>query len=117
MPEGACRVEGTGRVMGSSIVVTYAVKPEAMDEHVRLIEAVFEQLHADSREDVSYEVVRLADGATFVHVSTATGDDGSNPLPQLESFRAFSADLASRVVAPPVPSGAELIGSYHPRHR
>jgi hypothetical protein len=98
--------------MGTSVVVTYTVRPEALAEHVRLIDAVFDQLRSDQRSDVTYQVVRLADGVSFVHVSTATTQDGTNPLPQLESFRAFSADLASRVVAPPVPSSAELIGAY-----
>jgi hypothetical protein len=98
--------------MGTSVVVTYTVKPEALAEHVRLIEAVFDQLRADRRSDVAYQVVRLSDGVSFVHVSTATTPDGTNPLPQLESFRDFSANLGSRVVAPPVPSPADLIGTY-----
>jgi hypothetical protein len=99
--------------MSSGVVVTYELKPEAMAQHVRLIEAVFEQLRREQRTDMSYDVLRLADGVTFVHVATSDSADGSSPLPELEAFRAFSADLASRVATSPAPSSAEVIGSHH----
>src|SRR6266480_5460446 len=50
----------------SSVVVSYQVRPEAVAEHVRLIEAVFTQLHAEQPDNVEYKVVRLADGVSFV---------------------------------------------------
>jgi hypothetical protein len=100
--------------MISSVVVTYTLKPEAMAAHVRLVEAVFAQLLDEQRTDVGYQVVRLADGVSFLHLSTADTPDGVNPLPQLASFRAFSTELASRVATPPVPSAADVIGSYRP---
>jgi len=98
----------------SNVVVTYTVKPEALDEHLRLIGAVFEQLDAEARSDVEYVVLRLADGVSFVHVSTADTPDGSNPLPQLPAFREFSRDLPARVATPPSPSAAEIVGSHRP---
>ena len=67
--------------MISSVVVSYQVRPEAVAEHVRLIEAVFEQLRAQQPDNVEYKVMRLADGVSFVHVSSADTPDGSNPLP------------------------------------
>jgi hypothetical protein len=99
----------------TSVVVTYTLRPEAMAEHLRLIDAVFDQLRAQGPTDVEYRVLRLADGITFVHVSTADTQDGSNPLPQLSAFREFGADLASRVASPPNPSPADLVGSYAPQ--
>jgi hypothetical protein len=98
----------------TSVVVTYAVRPEALDEHLRLVEAVFAQLRDEARTDVAYQVLRLADGVSFVHVSTADTPDGSNPLPQLAAFRAFGADLVSRVTFPPNASAAGIVGSYAP---
>ena len=98
--------------MSASVVVTYRVRPEAVDEHLALIEGVFVQLREEARTDVSYEVLRLADGVSFVHVSTTDTDDGSNPLPGLAAFRAFTADLASRVEAAPVSSPADVVASF-----
>ena len=52
--------------MISSVVVSYMVRPEAVAEHVRLIEAVFEQLRSEKPTNVEYKVMRLADGVLLV---------------------------------------------------
>ena len=70
--------------MISSVVVSYQVKPAALAEHVRLIEAVFEQLQAEQPDNVEYKVMCLADGVSFVQRDRRlTTPDGSNPLPGL----------------------------------
>jgi hypothetical protein len=100
--------------MITSVVVSYRVKPESVAEHVRLIEAVFAQLEAEHPDNVEYKVMRLEDGVSFVHVSTADTPDGSNPLPLLTSFRDFGRNSGDRVATPPVPTPADIIGSYQP---
>jgi hypothetical protein len=100
--------------MKSSVVVSYQVKPDAVAEHVRLIEGVFAQLHAERPDNIEYKVVRLDDGVSFVHVSTADTPDGSNPLPHLAAFREFSANAGDRVATAPTPVPADVIGDYHP---
>src|SRR5258708_6416097 len=98
----------------TSVVVSYQGRPEAVAEHVRLIEAVFEQLHSERPGNVEYKVVRLADGVSFLHVSSADTPDGSNPLPELTAFKEFGRNSASRVATTPVPTPAAIIGSYPP---
>jgi hypothetical protein len=100
--------------MISSVVVSYQVRPEARAEHVRLIEAVFEQLRAEQPDNIEYKVVCLDDGVSFVHVSTADTPDGANPLPGLAAFKEFGRDSAARVATTPVPTAADIIGSYYP---
>jgi hypothetical protein len=100
--------------MISNVVVSYTVRPEALDEHIRLIEAVFAQLHAEGPANIEYKVMRLDDGVSFVHVSSADTPDGSNPLPELAAFREFSKDSAARVATTPVPTPAAIVGSYYP---
>jgi hypothetical protein len=100
--------------MITSVVVSYQVKPEALPEHIRLIEGVFEQLHRERPDNVEYKVVMLDDGVSFVHVSTADTPDGSNPLPEMESFRLFGKDSAARVATQPNPTAATVVGSYRP---
>jgi hypothetical protein len=98
----------------TSVVVTYQVRPEAAAEHVRLIEAVFEQLHTEKPVGVlDYQVRRLDDGVSFVHVSTADTPDGANPLPSLAAFQAFGRDSAARVATRPVATPATVIGYYY----
>jgi hypothetical protein len=98
----------------SSVVVSYQVRPEAAAEHVRLIEAVFEQLHAEQPGNVEYKVVRLDDGVSFVHLSSAETPDGSNPLSEMAAFKEFGRDIAARVATAPAPAAADIIGSYYP---
>jgi len=100
--------------MISNVVVSYQLRPEAMDEHIRLIEAVFAQLRDEQPANVEYKVVRLDDGVSFVHVSTSDTADGSNPLPSLFAFKEFGRELLGRVATPPAPTGATLVGSYVP---
>ena len=100
--------------MITSVVVSYQIKPEAADEHVALIEGVFEQLQGEQPGNVEYKVLRLADGVSFVHISTADTPDGSNPLPQLAAFKEFGKDSADRVATAPNPAAAAIIGSYLP---
>lgn len=107
------RLQGGIRLI-SSVVVSYQVKPEAVAEHERLIRGVFEQLHAERPGNIEYKVVRLADGVSFVHLSSADTADGSNPLPELAAFKEFGRDSADRVATPPQPTAAEIIGSYYP---
>jgi hypothetical protein len=96
----------------STVVVRYTLRPEAMPEHVRLIDAVMTQLNEERPDTVNYRVLRLSDGVTFVHVSTCDTPDGTSPLAELSSFREFQADLGSRVATPPEPSSAEELGNY-----
>jgi hypothetical protein len=98
----------------SNVVVSYTVKPEAVEEHMRLIEGVFAQLNAESSTNVEYKVMCLDDGVSFLHVSTADTADGSNPLPQLLAFQEFARDLGARVATPPMPTAATIVGTYHP---
>jgi hypothetical protein len=98
----------------TNVVVSYQIKPEALAEHVQLIEGVFAQLRAEQPGNVEYKVLRLADGVSFVHVSTADTPDGSNPLPELAAFKEFGKDIADRVATAPDPAAATIIGSYLP---
>ncbi|MEN3359045.1 MAG: hypothetical protein V7637_3027, partial [Mycobacteriales bacterium] len=57
-------------------------------------------------------VMCLADGVSFVHVSTHDTADGANPLPALPAFQEFNRDVGARVSTPPTPSPATTIGAY-----
>ena len=100
--------------MISNIVVSYQVRPEAVSEHIRLIEGVFEQLRTEQPANLEYKVVRLDDGISFVHISTADTPDGSNPLPNMTAFQEFSRNAGDRVATAPKHTAADIIGSYHP---
>jgi hypothetical protein len=92
------------------VVVRYSVKAERVEEHRALIRGVFEALGEASPAGLDYEVLELADGRSFVHVATISGDD--NPLTRLPAFKAFTADIAARCDEQPVSREATLVGGY-----
>ena len=94
------------------IIVQYRVKPERADENQRYIEDVFAELSEKAPQGLRYASFRLADGVSFVHVASIETSDGKNPLPELESFRAFTKDLRDRCDKPPASAGAQLVGAY-----
>ena len=92
-------------------VVRYRTKPEMAEENARLIRTVFDELRAKSPNDVRYLSVRLSDD-TFVHVSIAETEDGTNPIPRLDAFRSFQSGIKERCVEPPQPAEATIVGNY-----
>lgn len=98
--------------MSKTVVVRYRTRPDAAEENVRLVEAVYTALAGIEPADFGYTTYRLADGVSFVHVARLTGP--ANPLETLPAFAEFQRELAQRVVEPPAPSEATVVGSYGP---
>jgi len=96
--------------MSEAIVVRYETAVDAAAENQRLVERVYAELAATRPEGLRYLTLRLADGVTFVHV--ALRDSNDNPLVRVRAFAEFQAGLADRVVGPPQPSAATIVGSY-----
>jgi hypothetical protein len=93
-------------------VVRYQTSPERADENQGLIEAVFAELADRRPEGLRYASFRLADGVSFVHVAAVDTADGHNPLTDSPAFQAFTADIGSRCVDPPLALAGTVVGSY-----
>lgn len=94
------------------ILVRYKVKTESAQENIEYIQAVFGALENSKPEGLRYASFQLEDGVSFVHIASIETEDGSNPLPSFDEFKAFVNDIASRCVEPPEPSELTTIGSY-----
>jgi hypothetical protein len=94
-------------------IVRYQAKRGRADENQQLIEAVFAELDEREPDGFTYKVFRLADTTSFIHVFIEH-DDVAHPdsLEDLESFQAFLANLDERSDAPPVTTGATIVGGY-----
>lgn len=95
----------------STIVVRYRPRSDAADENQALIEQVFDQLAAEQPDGLRYASLRLDDG-TFIHIAETMGD--TNPLSELDAFRAFSSTVEERCAPGDGPSAqpAHVVGSY-----
>lgn len=99
--------------MQKRLVTRYATKSaEAADENQRRVEGVFEELAANKPDNVSYIVLRLADGS-FVHVSFHNHtDDEVNPISSTPAFAHFQQDHADRREGGVDQQTATLVGAY-----
>src|SRR6266567_9615015 len=95
------------------LVTRYAMQSaEAADESQRRVEGVFAELAATTPDNVSYIVLRLADGS-FVHVSFHDhGDDEVNPISSTPAFARFQEGHADRRDGGVDQQTASLVGYY-----
>lgn len=93
-------------------LVRYKVKADRAEENKQFIRDVFRELEESKPDDLRYVSFNLEDGLSFVHIAVVETADGSNPLPQTESFRKFVSDIKDRCDEPPVATAAEIVGSY-----
>jgi hypothetical protein len=93
------------------LMVRYKVKPDQAERNAELIRPVFAELEQTAPEGFHYAAFRLDDGLTFLHV-VAQEDEGNNPLPELDAFRRFTADIRDRCDEQPVFMEADVVGSF-----
>jgi len=94
-----------------TVMVRYQVRPDAAAENERLIRQVFAQLARAPLPGVRYQVVKLADGVSFMHLASHDGE-GANPITQLAAFKEFAGGIRDRCVEAPATVEAQLVGAY-----
>ena len=97
--------------MSRAVVVRYRVKPDALEQNLQLVRAVYDELAATRPEGLRYSTYRV-DETTFVHVALIDGTD--NPLTEVSAFQAFTSGINDRCEEPPQAVSGELVGSYQP---
>ena len=111
LPSGAGRPATRRRRVVKSTVVRYRTKADRADENQRLVEGVFEDLRARAPMGFDYQVQRLDDGVSFVHVVDEEGDGGKVQVSQ--AFQRFTASLVEdRCADTPQLHQMTLVGSY-----
>ena len=93
-------------------VVRYQTKPERGDENQRLIEAVFAELHERNPKGFTYNVFRLDDGVSFLHVVIEQDISEPDSLQDVPAFQTFVAHIDDRCDVPPRATRASMVGGY-----
>jgi hypothetical protein len=96
--------------MSRTSVIRYKTRPDAAEENVRLVKAVYAALEQAKPADLEYRTYQLEDGVSFVHIARLP--DTENPLGALPEFAEFQRHITERCVEQPMPSGATMIGAY-----
>ncbi|MGC4893593.1 hypothetical protein [Micromonospora sp. DT31] len=92
-----------------TILIRYRVRLEHLSEHLLLLRAVHDEMSRRRPAGLSYVTFQLDDGRGFVEV--AVGPELPGPLPALESFRRYRADLEARCEEPAT-FDFTVVGSY-----
>jgi hypothetical protein len=95
--------------MSRAVVVQYTLRPDAVEENVRLVRAVYDELAEQQPEGFRYSTLQI-DETSFMHIAIVEGD--TNPLDNVAAFKTFTADIAARCVTGPDPRPATLVGRY-----
>ena len=93
-------------------VVQYQAKPDRADENQRLIEAVFAQLSERAAAGFAYQVFRLEDGVSFLHIVIEHDHPNPDSLQDAPAFQAFVEKVGERCDVAPVATGATVVGRY-----
>ncbi len=91
--------------------IRYRVKPEHLEEHLRLLRSVYEELDSTDPDGLRWATFQLQDEASFIDL--VMGPDLPQPLPQLGTFQAYRAGLDHRCEEPPVYRELNEVGSFH----
>ena len=94
------------------ILIRYKTKPDRAEENEALVAKVFQQLRQRAPAGIRYASVKLADGATFVHLVEIDTKDGSNPLSEIDAFKAFQKDIKDRCAEQAQASDVTVVGNY-----
>jgi hypothetical protein len=106
---GTLGMRVASRPIVQTVIVRYQVRPEKVEEHLRLVRQVFAELADKRPAGLRYTALRATDGLSFTHVAAM---EGGNQLAALGAFQAFLQGIAARCDVPPAATEVEIVGSY-----
>ena len=93
------------------ILTNYIVKPEKVDENVKLIRQIFQQMREEQLKGVKYSAYKMGENV-FVHVAQFENEEVHQRFTSLESFKAFRKNIEERQIEKPVTNNIEELGSF-----
>lgn len=96
----------------STVIVRYKVKAGRVDENRAFIDKVFDTLKAEQPDGFRYASFQGPDEQSFTHVASVDGDGNENPLPNLQAFKNFTAEIKDRCDEPPEAVQLTLVRNY-----
>jgi hypothetical protein len=91
--------------------ISYTVKPEKIQEHISLVEAVFRELSRNGLADMKYICYQTPDH-TFVHIAQFGNEAVNQAFTDLPAFREFRKNLNDRIIDAPVSRAIAQVGYY-----
>lgn len=96
-----------------SVMVTYKVKPDRVEENEELVRNVYAGLDEVGAPGVHYGTFKKEDGQTFVHMAFFSSPENQAVLSNLSAFQEFQKDIADRCEIPPNPEPLTPIAAHN----
>lgn len=96
----------------NAVIVRYELDPDRLDEHLGLINDVFENLRASAPAGVHYGVMKSADGTSFTHIGIYESEEAQQAASGNAAFQAFVAEIADRCHVPPSAVEQTVVEGY-----
>ena len=95
-----------------AVMVRYKLHPDRVAENEKLIDAVLSQLAVEQPQGVTYQVLKMPDGVSFMHMACIPDDADPHPITSLKAFKAFAAGIRDRAVEGPDTVQLGMLGRY-----
>lgn len=93
-----------------NVMIRYKVKPDHLARHLELLRDVYEELESVQPDGLRYATFQLEDEVSFVDL--VAGPDLPRPLPELQAFQRYRADLDERCDEPPEMTDLHQVHSF-----
>jgi hypothetical protein len=91
-------------------MVRYKLKADAGQENEKLVREVFAQIAREKPAGVRYQVFKMADGVSWVHLASSEAE--VNPITFMNAFKQYVAQIKDRCEEQPVFAQLQVVGLY-----
>jgi hypothetical protein len=92
------------------VMIRYRVTADRLDQHLALLRAAYDELHASAPENLRWVTYQLDDSLSFLDIVSGSGDPAD--LAARPAFHRFRSTLDDRCDEPPTMNGITEIGRY-----
>lgn len=92
------------------VVIRYQLRPEQVEENLRLLDEVYREMHTVRPAGLSYTTIQLDDDVSFLAI--VSGAAGPGVLTGLPVFQHYRTTLDQRCIQPPVMTSGRTIHTY-----
>ena len=91
------------------VKIEYTVKDEYIEQNIKNIKAVIQELRELNNPNVSYSAYN--DGGTFIHIAQSTEGSPADVIGNLPAFKTFREMMKDHLITPPKQTNLTLVDS------
>ncbi len=93
-----------------TVLIRYQLRPDQVEENLRLLDDVYQEMHTVRPAGLSYTTIQLNDAVSFLAI--VNGDAAPGVLTNLPAFQHYRTTLDQRCIHPPAMTTGQTIHTY-----